>query len=64
MKSGLVLKIEADWVLKWEHIGVYIVLLWGIVMIGLTVLLFGRMWVLGLWKPWKALSRGLWRPGN
>ena len=50
LKSGLVLKMEIDWVLKWEQIGVYIVLSWDIVMIGLTMLLFGRIWILELWK--------------
>ena len=28
---------------------------WGIAVIGLTMLLFGRMWILGLWI-WKAME--------
>lgn len=28
---------------------------WGIVAIGPTMLLFGGMWVWGLWKEWDAL---------
>ena len=42
--------METDWVLKWEQIGVYIVLSWDIVMIGLAMLLFVRMCILELFK--------------
>jgi hypothetical protein len=30
---------------------------WGIAVIDLTMLLFGRMWIWGLGKPWNVLSR-------
>jgi len=32
---------------------------WDITIIGLTVLSFGRMWILGLWI-WKAVERFKW----
>jgi hypothetical protein len=32
---------------------------WGIAVIGLTMLLFGRMWILGLWI-WKAVECFKW----
>ena len=32
---------------------------WGIAVIGLTMLLFGRMWILGLWI-WKAMECFKW----